>query len=95
LEKINFALVIHNHQPVDNDPAIIEEVFRTSYSPFLKKLSEFPLIKANLHYSGYLLEWLQEEHPEFIDLLRVLVNRQQVEILGGGYYEPILPCVPD
>jgi 4-alpha-glucanotransferase len=95
LEKINFALVIHNHQPVDNDPAIIEEVFRTSYSPFLKKLSEFPLIKANLHYSGYLLEWLQEEHPEFIDLLRVLVNRQQVEILGGGYYEPILPCIPD
>jgi hypothetical protein len=95
LEKINFALVIHNHQPVDNDPSIIEEVFRTSYLPFLKKLSEFPLIKANLHYSGYLLDWLQEEHPEFIDVLRMLVNRQQVEILGGGYYEPILPCVPD
>src|ERR1035437_4608578 len=95
LNKINFALVIHNHQPVDNDSSIIEEVYRTSYSPFLRKLNDFPLIKANLHYSGYLLEWLQKEHPEFIDLLSSMVKRKQVEIIGGGYYEPILPCISD
>src|ERR1700730_12061411 len=92
---MNFALVIHNHQPVDNDSAIIEQVYRRSYLPFLKKLSEFPLVKANLHYTGYLLEWIEREHPEFIELLHVMVERKQVEMLGGGYYEPILVCIPD
>jgi 4-alpha-glucanotransferase len=94
-KRINFAMVIHNHQPVDNDPDIVEEVYRRSYLPFLKALYEFPLVKANLHYSGYLLEWIEREHPEFIDLLREMVSRKQVELLGGAYYEAILPVIPD
>src|SRR5207248_2623336 len=60
-----------------------------------KKLPEVPTIRANIHYSGYLLEWMEQFHPEFIDLLRKMVERDQVEIVGGGYYEPILVCIPD
>lgn len=93
--KINLALVIHNHQPVDNNDKVIETVYSRSYSPFLKCLSKFPLIKANLHYSGYLLEWLQKHHPEFIKLLQKMVKRGQIEIIGGGYYEPILTTIPE
>jgi alpha-amylase len=48
-----------------------------------------------LHYSGVLLEWLEKRHPEFFDQLRELSGRGQVELLGGGYYEPILPSIPD
>jgi 4-alpha-glucanotransferase len=92
---MNLALVIHNHQPIDNDTEIIERVYRTSYLPFLRKLSEFPTVKANIHYTGYLLEWIEKEHPDFIALLRRMVERGQVEMLGGGYYEPILVCIPD
>jgi alpha-mannosidase len=47
-----------------------------------------------LHYSGVLLEWLEERHPEFFDQLRELCGRGQVELLGGGYYEPILLSIP-
>lgn len=91
--RINLALVIHHHQPVDNDDKVIEEVYSKSYFPFLKCLSEFPQVKANLHYSGYLLEWLQIHHPEFIKRLQKTVDRGQVEIIGGGYYEPILSTI--
>ncbi len=92
---MNLGLVFHNHQPVDNDDRAIEFVYRRSYRPFLETLSAYPEIKGNLHYSGYLLEWLQKNHPKFISLLRKAVDRGQIEILGGGYYEPILSIIPE
>ena len=95
MSKMNFALVIHNHQPIENDDSVIETVYTKSYLPFLKCLFEFPQIKANLHYSGYLLEWLERKHPEFVTLLQKMVDRGQIEIMGGGYYEPILVAIPD
>ncbi|MBI2247962.1 MAG: DUF1926 domain-containing protein, partial [Armatimonadetes bacterium] len=33
--------------------------------------------------------------PEFFPLLQGLVNRDQIELMTGGYYEPILPIIPD
>ena len=47
-----------------------------------------------LHYTGSLLEWLERAHPEYFKLLRGLVKRGQIEIVGGGYYEPILIAIP-
>ena len=35
------------------------------------------------------------ERPEFIARLAALVARDQVEILGGGYYEPVLASLPE
>jgi hypothetical protein len=61
----------------------------------LKILSNFPSIRANLHYSGYLLEWLEKHHPEFVSLLERMVKRGQIEMIGGGYYEPILTTIPE
>jgi 4-alpha-glucanotransferase len=92
---MNLGLVFHNHQPVNNDDKAIEFVYRRSYLPFLETLSAYPELKGNLHYSGYLLEWLDKNHPKFISLLRKMVDRGQVEILGGGYYEPILSVIPE
>ena len=54
-----------------------------------------PLIHASLHYSGCLIDWLTAERPEFMIMLKELVDRGQVEIMGGAYYEPILPAIPD
>lgn len=95
MKQLNFALVIHNHQPVDNKNEIIEMIYKKSYLPFIEMLSEHPQIKVNLHYSGSLLDWLAFHHPEFIRRVKSLIERKQVEILGGGYYEPILAVIPD
>ena len=71
-----------------------EDKYLKIYKPFFRKLYEFPDVKVVIHFSGMLLEWFEEKHPEVIMLLEELVKkRKQVEILGGGYYEPILPML--
>ena len=88
-------LCIHNHQPVGNFDSVLEEASRKAYMPFLETLRRFPGIKVTLHYSGYLLRWLAENAPEVIRILMEMVSRGQVEILGGGMYEPILALLPE
>lgn len=89
------VLCFHNHQPVGNFDFVLEEATRKSYLPFLETLDRFPGIKATLHYTGYLLDWLIRNAPEVVDLLRRMVARGQVELLGGGMYEPILALLPE
>ncbi len=94
-QKIYFVLAVHNHQPVGNLGEVFQQSFEQVYQPFLSILEQFSGISMVLHYSGSLLEWLEENQPDFISRLRVLVDREQVEILGGAYYEPILPVIPE
>jgi 4-alpha-glucanotransferase len=95
LAKVSLALVIHSHQPVGNFDHVIEEAYQKSYAPFVRVLHEHPSIRVSLHYSGILLEWLEKHHPEYFERLRELAGRGQIELVGGGYYEPILPVIPD
>jgi len=95
LKRIYLGLAIHNHQPVGNFPWVFEQAYRQSYLPMLESLERHPAVRLSMHYSGCLLDWLEETHPEFLSRLAKLVQRGQVEIMGGAYYEPILPAIPD
>jgi len=86
----HLVLLIHAHQPVGNFDSVFEQVYQQSYWPFLEQLERHPAVRLGLHYSGCLLEWIEQHHPEFLVRLRHLVERRQVEMVGGGYYEPIL-----
>ncbi len=88
-------MVVHSHQPVGNFDHVIEEAYQQAYAPFLSVLALHSRIRVSLHYSGILLEWLEGHHPEFFQRLRQLVESGQVELVGGGYFEPILPAIPD
>lgn len=92
--SLRFVFALHNHQPVGNFGDVFEGAYRDSYWPFLEMLEQYPEIPISLHTSGCLMEWLVEHKPEYIDRLRRLVARGQVEIMGGGFYEPILPLIP-
>ena len=91
---IRLALVLHNHQPVGNFDGVFEAAYQDSYAPFLDVLDEFPEVAISLHTSGSLLEWIVDAHPEYIDRLRSLIERGQIEIVGGPFYEPILAGIP-
>ncbi len=93
--RISLALAIHNHQPVGNFGWVIAEIFEQAYAPMVEALERHPTVRVSLHYTGPLLEWLRAERPAFIERLRALVARDQVEILGGGYYEPVLAALPE
>ena len=93
--RVSLALVIHNHQPVGNFGWVIEDVYEHAYSPMLGALERHPGVHLGLHYTGPLLQWLTAHRPEAIAQIRRLIDRGQVEIVGGGYYEPILVTLPD
>jgi len=91
----HFVLAFHNHQPVGNFENVFREAFEKCYDPFLRFLEEHAFLRVSLHYSGCLLDWLESREKQFLKRLERLVRRGQVEILGGGYYEPILPAIPE
>ena len=93
--RIALALTLHNHQPVGNFGWVVEETHKRAYLPMIEALERHPGVRLALHYTGPLLEWLTTEHPDVIDRLRALVERRQVEILGGGYFEPVLASLPE
>jgi len=93
-KRIALALAIHNHQPVGNFGWVFAEVYEQAYRPMLEALERHPGVHLSLHYTGPLLGWLRAERPDFIVRLRALVEREQVEVLGGGYYEPVLASLP-
>ncbi len=86
---------IHNHQPVGNFPHVLENAYERAYRPFIGVLKKYPFIKLSVHYSGILWDFFKEDHPEFLRTLKELVQRGQIEMMTGGYYEPILPVIPD
>ena len=93
--SIHLGLVIHNHQPVGNFPWVFQQVYEESYLPMIEALEQHPGVRLSLHYTGSLLDWFHETQPEFIERIAALVQSNQVEIVSGGYYEPILPSIPD
>ncbi|MFA5148057.1 MAG: alpha-amylase/4-alpha-glucanotransferase domain-containing protein [Candidatus Omnitrophota bacterium] len=92
---IDLLMAIHSHQPEGNFDWVFAEAYEKSYLPFLESLYRRPRLKMSLHYSGCLLDWMADKHPEFIGMLKEMVGRGQVEMLGGGYYEPILTLIPE
>jgi alpha-amylase len=93
--RISLALALHNHQPVGNFGWVIAEVYEQAYLPMVEALERHPSVRVALHYSGPLLDWLRDQRPAFVARLRVLADRGQVEIMGGGYAEPILVSLPE
>jgi 4-alpha-glucanotransferase len=94
VQKFQLTLLNHAHQPVGNFENVFESAYSRSYLPFLETLARHPSIHVGLHYSGCLLEWIERAHPEYFDRLREFVRRGQVEMVGGGFYEPILIAIP-
>jgi len=92
---ICFVMALHNHQPVGNFDHVFEDAHNKCYRPFLDVFSRYDELRISLHFSGVLLEWIRENHPPTFDLLGRMVSAGRVEMLTGGFYEPILVMLPD
>src|SRR5260370_11653372 len=92
--KFHLSLLIHAHQPAGNFEDVFERCYQRAYLPFVQLLEKHHGIRVALHFSGPLLSWIEKNHPEYFELLRSLVKRKQVEMVGGGFYEPILAVIP-
>jgi alpha-amylase len=91
---MRLILVLHHHQPLGQLPWAVSDAVHQCYVPLLKVLLRHPSINVALHYSGPLLEMLRAEYPEILDDIKVLLQRGQIELLGGAWWESILPIWP-
>lgn len=74
---------------------VFASAYERAYLPFIEVLERFPAVHATLHYSGPLLDWFLAERPVFLERVAALAASGQVEIMGGGYYEPLLCAIPE
>ncbi|HVO33383.1 MAG TPA: alpha-amylase/4-alpha-glucanotransferase domain-containing protein, partial [Elusimicrobiota bacterium] len=95
MNKVHFLLGVHNHQPIGNFDFVFEKAYTRSYQPFLEAMERHPKLHWNMHGTGILWEWLEDHHRDYVDRVAEQVRQGHLEILTGGYYEPILPSLPD
>lgn len=91
---VDFILGFHCHQPIGNFGQVFSEVHKKSYSPLLRTLFGLK-VKFSLHASGILLEWWEKNDPEFMEIIAAGVAENNIELMGGGYYEPVLASIPE
>ncbi|MGZ5452701.1 MAG: alpha-amylase/4-alpha-glucanotransferase domain-containing protein [Candidatus Aminicenantales bacterium] len=95
MNDLAFLFAVHNHQPVGNFPEIFKAAFNDCYRPLLEALAGHPGFRFALHFSGPLWEYMEKKERGCWDLVRELSVRGQVELLGGGFYEPVLSIIPE
>jgi len=94
LDKMQFLLGFCFSPPIHSSDDELEVYYNAAVKPFISMAYRFPDVPLTLFFSGPLLEWLQNQHPEYLTALTEMIKRKQVEILGGGYYAPLLPMIP-
>ncbi|MDR2617538.1 MAG: alpha-amylase, partial [Treponema sp.] len=92
--KISIILGSNNHLPSGSGEDEFETLYSMEIKPLISTLYKFPRICMVFHYSGVLLYWIERRHPELFMILEDLLARKQAELLGGGFYEPMMPLVP-
>ena len=95
MKKVHFVFGVHNHQPLGNFSEVFVAASEKAYKPWIKTMVEHPEIKWNLHASGILWDWISENYTSYMQDVDNLIKKGSLEILTGGYYEPILPVLPD
>lgn len=94
-DRLTFLFGVHNHQPAGNFDSVVKDSIARAYHPFLDAVRAVPELPVTVHFSGGLLRLVREAAPATFDLLGTLVSAGRVELLTGGFYEPILAMLPD
>ena len=93
-KKLKLILGSHGHIFPSVEDGEFEDLYRTVIKPFISVLNEYPKIPAVLHYSGSLFSRLEQKKPELFLVIKDMAARKQLELLGGGFYEPLLFLLP-
>lgn len=93
-KTVALLLGVHAHQPVGNFESVLDDAHVRCYGPFLRVLYQYPAFRFAIHISGWLLEYMLEKYPEDMALLKEMVARDQAELFGAGFTEPVLASIP-
>jgi len=87
---------LHFYQPANAEFYNIRKALDKSYWRLMRLMEEHPNLHFTWNVSGCLLERLAEEkETAFIDRLKFLVKKWQVELTGSAAYHGFLPLLPE
>jgi len=75
------------------DDTVFEKEYQSVYKQLISFLYSHPKFDFSFSFTGTQLSFYRQNHPEVIKILSELTERHQVEVLGGGYYYPVLPLL--
>ena len=75
------------------DTEKLDKSFQTVYKPFIKFLYSHPSFPFSFALSGPQIQYFKRRKNELIAIMRELVDRKQVELLGGAYNDSLLPLL--
>ncbi len=81
---------IYSQLPTCTGALVLERVLSCILKPLLTFLYNHPQMRMHVHLTTAEMEWLECNHPEVNMLITDLVKKEQIELLTGGYYQPVL-----
>ena len=84
------ALVLHCGLPLGTPQMRLAQAIDGPLSALLDTLQTRPRLRLGLHLGGHVLDFLLRQRSERLVQLVGLTQSGQVELIGGGYYDPIL-----
>ncbi len=92
--KKKIILGMYSEKPLGTHREDFEYILLHCYKPVLSFLYANEHVKVALYLSAAVFEWLEDRYPEINMLIHDMVKRKQLEILAGGFYDPILTFLP-
>lgn len=93
MSQLNVCLKLAADISSGNDSYLLEENYQKVFKVALTFLYSHPDFYLSIAFTGPQLDYYERKHPESIELLKDLLSRKQIEIIGGGYYAPIFPLI--
>lgn len=93
MNPISLCLTLSNDSSIAFSPSSCEKYYEKVLKKIIAFLYSHPSFKFSFSFSGLQLQWLKLYRPQFIQAVKELYSRKQIELIGGGFYNPIFPLI--
>lgn len=92
-EPFNLCFLLHvDYNYIDE---LEKNDFSSIYGSIFFTLHDLlPTLPLSLAVSGSFIEWAKTSNSPFIYWIRDMTHREQVELIGGAFYEPFFSLIP-
>ena len=91
--KISLCLGLFAETSADGSGIPNSHIYENGYKTLAAYLFSHENVPFSFFFSGHVLEWLQSQHGEYLLVIEELLARKQIEVIGGGYYNPHFPLL--
>lgn len=84
----------YSQLPPGTPVSMLERSLTQVYKPLLTYLYQHPDIRMHLFLPPHMLQWFEQNYPEINMLIADLCKKEQVEMLTGGFFLPLLHQLP-